>query len=101
MEHISILFFGALLCGLGFAHMMGNISSVHWYNRQRVSEENQKKFGKWIGGGTVTIGASFILSSLLLMIFENRLLLLIAGIGAIVGLIPIFYALIKYNKGIF
>ena len=37
---------GFILCVLGCMNMKGNISSLHWYHRQRVTEEDRKPFGK-------------------------------------------------------
>ena len=99
---------GAIISVLGIINMRGNISSLHWYHRQRVTEENRKPFGKLVGAGTLIIGISLILFGTLYFIYENTQLapLLYAGIAeliisVVVGLIMSFYAMIKYNKGIF
>ncbi|MBQ8331912.1 MAG: hypothetical protein IJX94_05390 [Clostridia bacterium] len=34
---------------LGIINMTGNISSLHWYHRQRVTKEDRKPFGKLVG----------------------------------------------------
>ena len=99
---------GAIISVLGIINMTGNISSLHWYHRQRVTEENRKPFGKLVGAGTLIIGISLIFFGILYFIYENTQLapLLYAGIAEliisiVVGLIMSFYAMIKYNKGIF
>ncbi len=109
MESFLLLFaVGAILIILGAINMTGNISSLHWYHRQRVTEENRKPFGRLVGLGTLIIGLSVILYGALLFVFERTQMsglmiaataILIAGIVAGLGLN--FYAMIKYNKGIF
>ena len=99
---------GVILIVLGIMNMMGNISSLHWYHRQRVTEEDRKPFGKLVGLGTLIIGITLVISGILFWISEamSTELWLIVGcvitvVGIIVGLILSFYAMIKYNKGIF
>ena len=99
---------GLLVCVLGIINMTGNISSLHWYHRQRVTEENRKPFGKLVGLGTLIIGIALIVFGTLFLIHEYTQLLalviiavveLIAGI--VVGIAISFYAMKKYNGGIF
>lgn len=99
---------GFILCVLGCMNMKGNISSLHWYHRQRVTEENRKPFGKLVGLGTLMIGVAIILFGILFWIYEVALMewliimgSIILGVGIIAGLGLSFYAMIKYNKGIF
>lgn len=99
---------GVILIVLGIMNMKGNISSLHWYHRQRVTEEDRKPFGKLVGLGTLIIGIAFIISGILFWISEVTAteLWLIIGcvitvVGIVVGLVLSFYAMIKYNKGIF
>lgn len=99
---------GLLISIMGYCNIKGNISSVHWYHRTRISDENKPVFGKTIGLGTIIIGLSLIimgLSSFIALktevyIFET-LGYAVVIIGTIVGLIMSVYAIIKYNKGIF
>lgn len=100
--------FGVLLSIIGVINMTGNISTLHWYHRKRVSEDNQKPMGKLVGLGTLLIGASMITFGVLYLIFDiNRTELFlwigcgILIIGLIVGLALNLYAIIKYNKGLF
>ena len=99
---------GLLISVLGAVNMTGNISSLHWYHRQRVSEENRKPFGRLVGLGTLIIGISLILFGTLFWISESIQLGALVTVGAValvvcalVGLAISFYAMIKYNKGIF
>lgn len=62
---ITTTIVGIILCVLGCVNMTGNISSLHWYHRQRVTEENRKPFGKLVGLGTLTIGVAIILFGIL------------------------------------
>ena len=99
---------GLLVSILGIINITGNISSLHWYHRQRVTEENRKPFGKLVGLGTLIIGLAMIVFGILFLIFEQTQLgaLVIIGTveliaGIIVGMIVSFYAMKKYNGGIF
>ena len=99
---------GLLLLGIGISNMKGNISSLHSYHRKRVTEENKKAFGKLVGGGTLIIGLAMIVYGILLFAFEKTqnevfsligVVILIASI--VVGSALSFYAMKKYNGGIF
>ena len=106
-------FIGSVLVGivcifLGISNMRGNISSLHSYHTQRVSEEDRIPFGKKIGLGTVLIGLALVIFGVLSAVTlytQNQLLavigtaVLIAGLA--IGLGLSVYAMLKYNKGIF
>ena len=99
---------GLLVSILGIINMTGNISSLHWYHRQRVTEENRKPFGKLVGLGTLIIGVALIVFGTLYFIFEKTQSDVFVIIGAVelivgiaIGLAVSFYAMMKYNKGIF
>ena len=105
---ITTAVLGVIICALGLINMSGNISSLHWYHRQRVTEEDRKPFGKLVGLGTLIIGIALVISGILFWISEVTAteLWLIVGcvitvVGIVVGLVLSFYAMIKYNKGIF
>ena len=105
---ITVSGLGILIAILGIINMTGNISSLHWYHRQRVTEENRKPFGKLVGLGTLIIGIAMIVFGVLLLIFEYTQIeaLVIVGVvelivSLIVGMIISFYAMKKYNGGIF
>ena len=107
-EFITVLILGILISILGIINMTGNISSLHWYHRQRVSEENRKPFGKLVGLGTLIIGLAMIVFGILFLISEQAQLeaLVIIGVveliaSIIVGMVISFYAMKKYNGGIF
>ena len=105
---ITVSGLGILIAILGIINMTGNISSLHWYHRQRVTEENRKPFGKLVGLGTLIIGLSMIVFGILFLIFEQTQLQAFVVIGVIelivsiiVGMLVSFYAMKKYNGGIF
>ena len=105
MEPIII---GALILFLGISNMKGNISSVHWYHRKRITEENLLPFGQTIGLGTAICGGALIASGLLTFASEKAGLAVLATAGNVVlvggiviGLGITLYAMIKYNKGVF
>ena len=99
---------GILIIIIGFTNMKGNISSLHWYHRKRVTEENRLPFGRMIGLGTIICGVSIVIyGGLSFAALQTQMeiftimgsVITIFGVGA--GLIISFYAMIKYNKGIF
>ena len=99
---------GIILCVLGCINMTGNISFLHWYHRQRVTEENRKPFGKLVGLGTLIIGIAIIVFGILFFIHEYvqfSALVIIGSVilfaGIIAGMAISFYAMKKYNGGIF
>lgn len=68
---ITVFGLGILISILGIINMTGNISSLHWYHRQRVTEENRKPFGKLVGLGTLIIGIAMVIFGILFSIFEQ------------------------------
>ncbi|MBO7303357.1 MAG: hypothetical protein J6U68_04140 [Clostridia bacterium] len=99
---------GVLLCVIGGINMTGNISSVHSYHRKRVREEDKKKFGLLVGIGTIVIGLGIAAFGILYYIYERTDVRACVNAGTaaiigscVVGLFFSFFAMIKYNKGIF
>ena len=99
---------GILLCVLGGVNMTGNISSLHYYHRKRVKEEDKKPFGLLIGLGSIIMGISIIALGVFMYVFEQNGIFayfisgcVVFGVGIIVGLGLNFFAMIKYNKVIF
>ncbi len=102
------IFLGVLISVIGICNMKGNISSIHWYHRRRVTEEDLIPFGKLVGLGTVIIGISIIILGIFtfiaVLIKADYLVIvgsIIVIIGIVIGLALSFYAMFKYNKGIF
>ena len=100
--------FGILITILGFSNMKGNISSLHWYHKKRVTEEDRLPFGRMVGLGTIICGVSVTLSGCLTFAAEqtqNALFTTISNgivaVGLIIGISITLYAIMKYNKGLF
>ena len=102
------LVIGIILIFIGIANMKGNISFLHSYHRNRVAEEDKILYGKKIGLGTIIIGLAVIVSVILKTAASstgnprfNTAGDVIIAAGLFVGLGLSFYAMIKYNKGVF
>ena len=108
MDSIVTAILGVALIVIGVLNRKGNVSMLHSYHTKRISEENKLPFGKMVGLGSIIIGVSLILMGALSFIATslNENTYLIAGyaimiVGFVVGLGITFYAMFKYNKGIF
>lgn len=102
------IFLGIICIVIGIFNSKGNISTLHSYHRKRVSEEDRIPFGKKVGLGTIIIGISLIIFGVFTFLADtlnNNVFIIIGSIilviGFIIGLGLSFYAMIKYNKGIF
>ena len=105
---IGPIIIGIIISILGFFNMKGNISSVHWYHRSRVTEESRLPFGRMIGFGTIMIGIGIVIFGCLNFVAQQTQKEIFVTIGSVIVIIGIlaglalsFYAMIKYNKGIF
>ncbi len=108
VSNIVTLLVGIVCIILGISNMRGNISSLHSYHRNRVSEEDRIPFGKQVGLGTIIVGIGIIVFSILSSVTlytENNIFILVGTafmiVRIILGLVMSFRAMIKYNKGIF
>lgn len=101
MNNIPLIVLGVVISLLGCLNIMGNISSIHWYNRRKVREEDIPKYGRLIGSGTLVIGISLIVTGILQMIFNNEFIYYITVTGIVIGIVLIFWGQFKYNRGIF
>lgn len=100
MDNIAMLILGLFVSALGIVNIMGNISTIHAYNRRKVREEDVPKYGKAVGTGTLIIGASFVVGFAVSFISELLMAIIILP-AVIVGLGFILYGQFKYNHGIF
>lgn len=105
---IVTLIIGIIVIVMGISHTKGNISLLHSYHRKRVSEADRLPFGKKVGLGTIICGSALSVFGILqgVVYFSGEKVLSIIGAailiaGLITGIIIIFSAMIKYNKGIF
>ena len=100
VEFIIQIIIGLALIVVGILNMKGNISLLHSYHIKRVKEEDVIPFGKKVGTGSIIIGIT-IIAGILTILNYTYISNVIIGIGLIIGCILIFYAMLKYNKGIF
>ena len=108
MENIITAIIGVVCIVIGIINRKGNISTLHSYHRNRVSEKDRIPFGKMVGLGMIIIGVSMIIMgalSFMATILKNNVYLTLGSaaliVGLVIGLGITFYAMIKYNKGIF
>jgi len=108
-QNFSLIFFGLVIIILGTFNLKGNIASIHWYNRRKVTRENQLPYCRLVGLGSVIIGAGMLLSAAVQIIFTSAIgyestALIGAALtvsGMAVGIVLILIAQFKYNKGLF
>ncbi len=93
---------------LGISNMKGNISSLHFYHRNRVLDEDILPFGKKVGLGAIICGSAIVIFSAIMVVtlfIKSRVLTFIGDgvltLGLAIGLVISLYAIKKYNKGIF
>ena len=98
---IGPVILGIIISILGISNMKGNISSLHWYHRQRVSPDDVMPFGKRVGLGTLIIGIAIIVFGLTEIEVYTIIGAALLIPAVIVGLGLSLYAIIKYNKGLF
>lgn len=105
---LATVILGVIISIIGIINMTGNISTLHWYHRKRVSKEDCKPMGKLVGLGTLIIGIAMIIFGILFLFFEKTSLLVFIWVGSsilisalVIGLVLNIYAIIKYNKGLF
>lgn len=100
-DSLELLGIGTIISVLGVFNLRGNIGSIHWYNRRKVSKEDQLPYCRCVGLGTLLIGAAMIISGFLQALVSVEAGAVVILIGIIIGLVLILYAQFKYNKGIF
>ncbi len=100
-EYIFMVLMGICFIVLGIMNYKGNINSIHFYNRKKITETTRKPYGKLMGIGTAIIGLGLIITGILEMFVELENLYYIMLVSIVIGIIIMLYAQIKYNKGIF
>ena len=100
MDNIALLILGVFISFLGIVNIMGNISTIHSYNRRKVKGEDIPKYGRAVGTGTLIIGVSLI-AAFVTTFWNEKAIAFIVVPALVVGLVFILYAQFKYNKGIF
>lgn len=108
LNSIIPMILGALISVIGILNIKGDIHSLHWYHRQRVSPEDVKPYGRLVGIGTLLCGVGCVILGVFSFIAEIASVPFLTIVGsalllacAVIGLIIIFFAMFKYNKGIF
>ena len=99
---------GLALIFIGVLNTKGNISMLHSYHIKNVKEEDKIPFGKLVGlgmfimGGGIIVFGGFGIASLYAQM-QSLVLIgeVIMAVGIVVGTIITFYAMKKYNGGIF
>lgn len=92
---------GIIITAFGVFNFRGNIASIHWYNRRKVTKENQKPYCRLMGIGTVIIGAGITVFAVLQSFMEIAFIEYMMTSVIVIGLGIMLVAQIKYNKGIF
>lgn len=99
---------GLLLVILGIINMTGNVSTLHSYHRQRVTEENRKTFGKMVGLGTLIAGLGIVAVGVTIFLAEKLQNEVFVTLGIVLlstflipGIVLMVIAMKKYNGGIF
>ena len=100
-DSLEQLGLGAIIVALGIFNLRGNIGSIHWYNRRKVTKENQLPYCRCVGLGTLIVGLSMIISGIVQAFAGMEVGGIIIIVGFMFGLSLIVYAQFKYNKGIF
>lgn len=101
MDYLLLLMVGIALILTSIPNLKGNISTVHRYNRRRVSEADAPRYGRAMGLGTLIMGVSAALTAILQLIFDWEPIFNLLAAGVAVGLAIMLYAQFKYNKGLF
>ena len=108
MEQLVFIILGVVCVFMGLSHRKGNLSMLHSYHTKRVAEADRLPFGRLVGLGMILVGVALFLKggfdwlslSLQAALYATVGTVLLA-VGLVVGLGISFYAMIKYNKGIF
>ena len=100
MDNIVLLILGVFISLLGIVNIMGNISTIHSYNRRKAKEEDVPKYGRAVGTGTLITGVSLIAAFVTTFWSEDAMSFIVIP-ALVIGLGFILYAQFKYNKGIF
>lgn len=100
-DYLSLAVLGIFLMILGSFNIKGNIASIHWYNRRKVSKENQLPYCRLVGLGTLIIGIGMFISAVVQASVSILIGASLMMLSVLIGLVLIIYAQFKYNRGIF
>ena len=103
---VSILV-GVICFVIGILNMKGNISMLHSYHVNNISEENKLPFGRTMGIGMIVVANTLIISGGLLIpaeLTKDDIYMTVSSVilfvGLVFGLGICLYAIKKYNKKI-
>ena len=98
---------GIICLVIGILNTKGNITMLHSYHTNNITEENKVPFGKTIGIGMIVIAISLFINGILYIpaeLTQNTVFTMVANIvlaaGLGIGLVICLYAIKKYNKKI-
>ena len=104
---ISIIV-GIVCIIIGVLNKKGNISMLHSYHTNNISEEDRIPFGKMVGTAMIIIGITLIIYGALFIpaeLTKDDIYITISNIviivGMVIGLGISLFAIKKYNKKIF
>ena len=100
-DYIFPVLLGCVFIVMGVFNCMGNVASIHWYNRRKVAKQNQKAYSRIMGVGTIIIGVGVALAGVMQAFADSQVMEYIMAGSVIVGLAFMMYAQFRYNKGIF
>ena len=99
---------GVLCIVMGIINTTGNISFLHSYHIKNIKEEDKKPFGRRVGAGLITVGASIFVMGVLSIfakVLGNDVFVYIGegimAVGMLTGIIISLVSIKKYNKTIF
>ena len=98
MENILAVIVGIVCIVIGISNRKGNLSMLHSYHKNNVSEEDRIPFGKLVGLGMIIVGAALAVYGGLSFVSASAIGTAVLIVGLVVGLGLAFYAMKKYNK---
>ena len=101
METVLSIIVGVICIAIGISNRKGNLSLLHSYHKNNVSEEDRIPFGKLVGLGMIIVGAALAVYGGLSLVSAAAIGNAVLIVGLVVGLGLAFYAMKKYNNGIF
>ena len=96
-----MIFLGLILVVIGIFNRKGNISTIHWYNRRKVSEADRPAYGKWMGWGTILCGAGLMAGGILQYFALEGIWSIPVVVGLVIGLGLMLYASSSLTTGFF
>ena len=103
----SIIMFivAALFLFIGIAVRKGNTKLIHDYHKTNIKDTDLTKYGKDFAKGLFTICVTLLISGMISLFGESRILVFgsiaILFVGIILSIIILFKVQKKYNGGIF